>query len=138
MNKSILLPVILGIAVLACIIAVSTNLGALKKSIVSERYKRIDAEQKLDTAIKSSILLDQQLAEAKRKLDGIQNIISEGQNVTSQLKSTVEATSKENENLKATVKKLQDDLIASQKAAQTAAQEVAEAVAENQVPAVMN
>ncbi|MCB9771186.1 MAG: hypothetical protein H6754_01355 [Candidatus Omnitrophica bacterium] len=138
MNKSILLPAIVGIAVLACIIAVSTNLSALKKSIGLERYNRIEAERKLDAAVKNSILLDQQLVEARRKLDGIQNILSEGQNVTSQLKSTVEATSKENENLKATIKKLQDELIASQKAAQTAAQEVTDVVAQSQVPAVVN
>lgn len=138
MNKGILLPAIVGIAVLACIIAVGTNLGALKKSIVLERYNRIEAERKLDAAIKNSIFLDQQLAEAKRKLDGIQNILSEGQSVTSQLKSTVDATSKENENLKATVKKLQDDLAASQKAAQAAAQVVTKTVAGAQMPAVMN
>lgn len=115
MNKKILLPSILGIAVVACAIAVNANFGAMKQNIRLEQYNRLEAERKLDTAIKNSQRLDEQLKEAKRKLQGIQNLVSEGESTTNQLKSTVEATSKENEDLKQTVKKLQEDLAASQK-----------------------
>ncbi len=126
MNKKMLLPAFVGIALLACAIAVNANMNVLKQKITLEQGNRLVAESKLDAAIKNTQSLDQQLKEAKRKLENIQNIVSEGQSTASQLKSTVEVTSKENEALKAAVKKLQDQLAASQ---QVAAQQAAAAAA---------
>lgn len=117
MNKNIVLPGIVTVVIIACLLAVYANFGAMKQNLNLERYSRLDAERKLDVQIKNSRRLEDQLNDAKRRLEGIQDIVNEGQSTASQLKSTVEVTSKENENLKAAVKKLQDELAASQKAA---------------------
>ncbi len=124
MNKNILLPVLVGVVALACLLAVNANLSALKKNLDIERYKRLDKERELDIALKNSRRIQDELSEAKHKLEGIQNIVSEGQSTTTQLKTEVESTAKENENLKQSIKKLQDDLTASQKAVQAAQQAV--------------
>lgn len=127
MNKNILLPIIVGIALLGCFLAVNANVGVMKKNLSLERYNRLEAERRLDAAIKNSSQLEQKLSETKRKLDGIQNIVDEGQSTASELKATVDTTAKENSELKAMIKKMQDDL---QKAAEEkAAAEAAEAAA---------
>lgn len=125
MNKNILLPVIVGITLLGCFLAVNANFGAMKQNLNLERYNRLDAERKLDAAMKSSRQLEQQLSESKRKLEGIQNIVSEGQSVATELKSTVESTERENSDLKLAIKKLQDDLQKATAQAQQAAAAVA-------------
>ena len=117
MNKKNLLFSILALSLLACVILVNTQISAFKENINVERYNRLQAEQKLDAEIKNSQRLETQLKDANRKIVGIQSIVNQGQSTASQLKSTVEVTSKENEELKAAVKKLQDELAASQKAA---------------------
>ncbi len=134
MNKNILLPSVIGISVIGCAVALNVNFGAMKQRISLEVYNRLETERKLDIAIKNSQRLDEQLKDAKRKLQGIENIVSEGRSAESQLKSTIETTLKENEDLKQTVKKLQEDLAASQKAAS----ERAQAVSVSQPPAVTN
>ncbi len=134
MKKNILLPVIVGICVIACVIALNANFGAMKQRLNLEVYNRLETERKLDVAIKNSQRLNEQLKDAKRKLEGIESIVSEGQSARSQLKSTVEMTSKENEDLKQTVKKLQEDLAASQKAES----ERAQAIAATQLPTSAN
>lgn len=123
MNKNILLPIIVGIALLGCFLAVNANFGAMKQNLNLERYNRLDAESKLDAAVKKSAKLEQQLTDAKRKLEGIQNIVDEGQSVTSELKSTVESTTKENSELKLAIKKMQEELekAATERAAAEAA-----------------
>lgn len=124
MNKNILLSCVLGVAFLACAFAVNANMDAMKKNINLERYNRLEAERKLDVSLKNTQRLDEQLKDAKRKLQGIQSIVTEGETITNQLKSTAESTSKENESLKATIKQLQEELAASQKAAAANAQAV--------------
>lgn len=124
MNKNILLSSVLGVAFLASAFAVNANMDAMKKNINLERYNRLEAERKLDMSIKNTQRLDEQLKDAKRKLQGIQSIVTEGETTTNQLKSTVESTSKENENLKLVVKQLQEELAASQKAVAQSAQAV--------------
>ena len=127
MNKNIILPVLVGVVVVACLLAVNANLSALKKNLDIERYKRLDKERELDIAIKNSRRIQDDLNQAKHKLEGIQNIVSEGQSAASQLKTEVASTAKENEDLRTAVKKLQDELSASQKA-MAAAQQAAAAV----------
>ncbi len=116
MKKSIVLPLIVSAVVLASLLAINANWGALKQKLTLEQGKRLVAESKLDAAVKTSRHLEDQLADAKKRLEGIQNIVNQGQSTANQLKSTVETTAKENENLKMAIKKLQDDLAASQKA----------------------
>ncbi len=118
MNKNILLPSFVGVAVLASVIAINANVSSMKKNIDLERYNRIEAERKLDMAMKNSQRLDEQLKDAKRKLEGIENIVSEGQSTANELKSKAAMSAKENEALKEAVKKLQDELAAAQKAEQ--------------------
>lgn len=140
MNKNILLPIVVGVALFGCFLAVNANFGAMKQNLNLERYNRLDAERKLDAAIKNSNQLEQKLSDAKRKLEGIQNIVDEGQSAASELKSTVENTAKENAELKAAIKKMQDDMqkaaadAASHAASQQRAQEEAAAAAKAVTP----
>lgn len=118
MNKSVFLPIVFGIAIVGCLIAVTANFGAMEQTLNRERYNRMDIEQKLDQQVKKSLALNAQLNEANAQLEGIQKIVNKDQALASQLKETVNVTSRENEDLKAVVKKLQDELAARQKIAE--------------------
>ncbi len=118
MNKSVLLPIVFGVAIVGCLIAVTVNFGAMEQTLNRERYNRMDIEQKLEQQLKKSMALSAQLGEANQQLEGIQKIVNKDQAAASQLKASVEVTSKENEDLKAAVKKLQDELAARQKIAE--------------------
>ncbi len=131
LNKNILLPVIAGIAALGCLVAVNANYSAMKQKLTLERYNRLEAEKNLELIKRNSLRLEDQLTQAKQKLEGIQSIVNEGQSTASQLKSKVQVTSQENENLKASIKKLQDELASSQKAA---AEKAAAMIAQTPVP----
>ena len=130
MNKNIFLPIIIGVALLGSFLGVNANFGAMKQNLNLERYNRLDAERNLDAAIKNSNQLEQKLGDAKRKLEGIQNVVDEGQSAASELKATVENTAKENSELKVMIKKMQDDLeqnAAAERAAAEAAVKAAQA-----------
>ena len=90
----------------------------MEQTLSRERYNRMDVEQKLEQQVKKSMALSAQLSEANQQLEGIQKIVNKDQAAASQLKASVEVASKENEDLKATVKKLQDELAARQKMAE--------------------
>lgn len=137
MNKNILLPIIVGVALLGCFLAVNANFGALKQNLNLERYNRLEAERKLDKAMKDSYQLEQKLSDAKRKLEGIQNIVDEGQSAANELKSTVENTAKENAELKLTIKKMQEDLEKAAAASQRAAADAAAEAAAKALPATV-
>lgn len=117
MNKNLLLPVLVGIVALACVLAVNANLSVLKRNLDMERFSRLDAERKLEAAMKNSHRIQDELINAKQKLESIQGIISEGESASKQLKMQAEARAKENEDLKQAIQRLQDELNASQKAA---------------------
>ncbi|MCB9758149.1 MAG: hypothetical protein H6753_07015 [Candidatus Omnitrophica bacterium] len=118
MNKNVLLPIIFGVAIVGCLVVVTTNFSAMEQTLSRERYNRMDVEQKLEQQVKKSMALSAQLSEANQQLEGIQKIVNKDQAAASQLKASVEVASKENEDLKATVKKLQDELAARQKMAE--------------------
>src|SRR5262245_61482240 len=115
MNKNILLPIVVGGVALVCVFAANANQTILKKNLDIERFNRLDAERKLEATMKNTHRIQDELAEAKEKLAGIQDIVSEGQSASKQLKSQAEAQARENEELKQSIKKLQDELAASQK-----------------------
>jgi biopolymer transport protein ExbB/TolQ len=118
MNKGVLLPIVFGVAIVGCLIAVTVNFGAMEQTLNRERYNRMDIEQKLEQQLKKSMLLSAQLGEANQQLEGIQKIVNKDQAAASQLKASAEVISKENEDLKAAMKKLQDELAARQKIAE--------------------
>jgi len=116
-NKNTLLPVLVGAVALVCVVAVNANLSILKKNLDVERFSRLDAERKLESAVRNTHRIQDELADAQQKLAGIQGIVSQGQSTSKNLKAQAEAQAQENEDLKQLIKKLQEDLAASQKAA---------------------
>lgn len=118
MNKNILLPGIVGVVALACVIAVNANLSVLKKNLDLERFSRLDAERKLEASLKNTRRIQDELSDAKQKLENVQSIVNEGQSTTKELKQQIEAEAQEKEDLKQAIKKLQAELAASQKAAE--------------------
>lgn len=112
MKNNLILPVSIGVAILGCVLAVSANINAIeiKKNLEKERYQRMDVERRLQDSMQKAGFVQRELGHAERKISDIQNIINAGQASTNQLKSQMESTAKENEALRQSVKKLQDDL----------------------------
>ena len=107
--KGMNLAVAVAVAIIGCVLAVSANVNAIKvqETLKEERYQRIATENKLQMAEKAISTLNADLATAKKKMDGIQQILNQGQASNTDLKAQLEHAAKEKGFLQQQVQTLQ-------------------------------
>ena len=118
--KGMNLAVAVAVAIIGCVLAVSANINAMKvqETLKEERYKRLSTEKQLQIAEYTISALNKDLVTAKKKMDGIQQILNQGQTSNSDLKSQLEQLAKEKSFLQQQVQTFQSAGQAGQVSAQ--------------------
>ena len=100
--KKFTLPVAVGVGILGCVLAVSANVttNEMRKTLEKERYSRILAEEKLQTASAKINALTKDIADSANKIASIEEILNVGNTANSELKAQLDALVKQNEALR--------------------------------------
>jgi septal ring factor EnvC (AmiA/AmiB activator) len=95
------LPVAVFVGILGCVLAVSANVTTSKihENLDQERHARMLVEEQLQAATKDVKALSVQLNDSQKKISDIESILSQGKANTSELKSELDAVTKEKEDL---------------------------------------
>ena len=110
--KNITVPVAVAIAIIGCVLAVnaSVNMSRIDQTLEQERFNRLAAEQKLQTAQKTIKQMLSELEDSRKKIKNIEEIINQGRSTTSDLQAQLEKEAQEKTKLMGQVQQLQQTL----------------------------
>ena len=110
--KNITVPVAVAIAIIGCVLAVnaSVNMSRIDQVLEQERFNRLSAEQKLQTAQKNIKQLVAELEDSRKKIKNIEDIINQGRTTTSDLQAQLQKEAEEKAKLMGQVQQLQQTL----------------------------
>lgn len=97
--KNLTVPIAVAIGIVGCVLAASANLTASKlhESLEQERYKRIVAEEQVQTTKNTVKTLESDLADSKGKLASIEDILKSNKTA---MENQMEKIAKERDALK--------------------------------------
>ena len=106
--KKMTLPVAVFVAILGCVLAVSANVTTMRihGNLKQERFKRIAAEQQLQSAINDIRLMKQQLTESRNALNGIRAILTSDRETSTALQAQLDRMEQEKKNLEGQINML--------------------------------
>ncbi len=110
--KNITVPVAVAIAIIGCVLAVnaSVNMSKIDQILEQERFHRLASEQKLQGAQRTIKQLERDLADSRKKIKNIEDIINQGKTTTSDLHAQLEKEAHEKVKLMQQVQQLQNTL----------------------------
>ncbi len=122
--KNLAVPVLVVLAVVVCVVvSVNANraVATMNQALIKERHQRMTAEAALQQVRQENARLKAERADLDAKLQGIQDIITQGQSKTQKLQEQLEVLAREKADLTKKVETLQTRLQSSVREAATAA-----------------